>query len=140
LIMITYRLHARLRTNLVALLLALATAGSLTTGCGDVPKPADPAEARQILTTALDAWKGGGQPTDVSSRTPPVHVLDRDWEAGVKVADYQLEGDGRRLGAGLQYPVSLTLQNAAGKTAKKRVVYVVNTGKVVSIARQDVDF
>lgn len=113
---------------------------AVSSGCSQAPpRPADPDEARQSLSTALDAWKAGGDPADLLSKTPPLHVLDRDWSGGTKVTAYELE-EGRPLGAGIQYPVSLTLENAKGKTAKKRVVYVVNTGEVVSIARQDLDF
>lgn len=112
----------------------------VSSGCTQTPtKPADPSEARQSLSTALDAWKAGDKPSDLLSKTPPVHVLDRDWSAGSKVTAYELE-EGRLLGAGMQYPVSLTLENHKGKAVKKRVVYVVNTGEVVSIARQDLDF
>lgn len=129
-----HRIAARITTGLAAIGLIVWS------GCSQSPPPAaDPAAARQHLSSALDAWKGGSQPADLSSKTPPVHVLDRDWTAGSKVTEYSLE-EGRPLGAGIQYPVSLTLQDANGKTAKKRVVYVVNTGDVVSIARQDQDF
>ncbi|WP_165245178.1 hypothetical protein [Paludisphaera soli] len=110
-------------------------------GCGDAaPSPTDPAASKQHLAAALDAWKSGGAQADLAKLTPPVQVLDRDWQGGAKVSDYQIEGEGQPLGAGVQWPVSLTLTNAKGKTAKKRVVYVVNAGDVISIARQDVDF
>jgi hypothetical protein len=119
----------------------LVAVSTLSPGCSQQPpKAADPAQARQFLSSALDAWKSGGKPADLSSNKPPVHVLDRDWEKGSKVTEFEIEGEGRPLGAGVQHSVSLTLQNSAGKTSKKRVVYVVNTGDVVSIARQDADF
>ena len=129
-----HRITAPILSSLAAVVLAVSP------GCSQSPPAAaDPAAAREFLSSALDSWKGGGKPTDLSTKKPPVHVLDRDWSGGSKVTAYELE-EGRPLGAGIQYPVSLTLQNAAGKTAKKRVVYVVNTGEVVSIARQDLDF
>ncbi|MDG3002739.1 hypothetical protein [Paludisphaera mucosa] len=110
-------------------------------GCGDSAPPAtDAAAAKQHLSAALDAWKAGGAQADLAKQSPPLHVLDRDWEKGAKVSAYQIEGEGQALGAGVQWPVSLTLTNDKGKTASKRVVYVVNTGDVVSIARQDADF
>jgi hypothetical protein len=128
----------RLAAPVAACLAAVALA--VSPGCSDAPpKPADPAQAKQFLSSALDAWKEGGKPADLSGKTPSIHVLDRDWSGGAKVTEFTVE-DGKPLGAGIQYPVSLTLQTPAGKTAKKRVVYVVNTGDVVSIARQDVDF
>jgi hypothetical protein len=125
-----------------AMLVSLAAVAlTVSPGCSQQPpQAADPAQARQFLSSALDSWKGGGKPADLSSSTPPVHVLDRDWEKGTKVTDYEVQGEGSPLGAGVQYTVSLTLQNAQGKTAKKRVIYVVNTGDVISIARQDADF
>ena len=129
-----HRIASTIFSGLTAVVLIVSS------GCTqDPPRPADPDEARLSLSTALDAWKAGGKPADLLVKTPPVHVLDRDWSAGSKVTSYELE-EGRPLGAGIQYPVSLTLENAKGKSAKKRVVYVVNTGEVVSIARQDLDF
>ena len=122
--------------------LAVLAASWLAAGCGGgaAPAPTDPDAARRHLTAALDAWKAGGAQAELSKQTPPVHVLDRDWEKGSKVSDYTLEGEGKPLGAGVQWPVSLSLVNEKGKSIKKRVVYVVNTGDVIAIARQDVDF
>ena len=128
----------RFMTPLATCLAAAALA--VSPGCSEAPpKPADPAQAKEFLSSALEAWKGGGAPADLSGKTPSVHVLDRDWSGGAKVTEYQVE-EGKPLGAAIQFPVALTLQSKEGKTAKKRVVYVVNTGDVVSIARQDVDF
>ncbi|AMV38596.1 hypothetical protein [Planctomyces sp. SH-PL62] len=120
---------------------ALVAAAWGAAGCGDAaPSPTDPAASRVHLAAALDAWKAGGAQADLSAKSPPVQVLDRDWQKGTKVTDYRIEGEGQPLGAGVQWPVELTLVNEKGKSAKKRVVYVVNDGDVVSIARQDVDF
>jgi len=120
---------------------AVLAAAWIAAGCGDGPPPAtDPAASKQDLAAALDAWKAGGAQADLAAKKPPVQVLDRDWERGAKVVDYRIEGEGQPLGAGVQWPVELTLVDPKGKSTKKRVVYVVNTGEVVSIARQDVDF
>jgi len=120
---------------------ALLVACGVLAGCGEAPPaPTDAEAARGHLTAVLDAWKSGGARPDVSNSTPPVHVLDRDWDRGLKLTEYALDGDGQPLGAGVQWAVALNLVDEKGKTVKKKVAYVVNTGDVISVARQDVDF
>jgi hypothetical protein len=119
--------------------LALAAWGLIATapGCGggSLPPPSDPEQARQVLISTLDAWKRGERPG-----AGGVRVLDRDWESGRGLIDFEITGAGEPLGLALRCPVTLTLRDEKGKPRSKRVVYTVSTGTDAVVARQDLDF
>jgi|GEM_PF-416855 len=121
--------------------LALFLAALLAPGCGgSAPPPTDPSAAREFLVQALDAWKSGEPKGSLADGKPSILVNDPDWERASKLIDYELDGDGHPLGAGIQWTVPLTL-SAGGKTVKKRAVYVVNVAdKNIAVSRQDMDF
>lgn len=119
----------------------LALVAALAAGCGEsLPPAADSEQARQALTMALDAWKGGGTPETLASGSPPIRVIDRDWQEGRKLLTYELLGQGQGLGLNHQCPVRLTLEDARGKKALKQITYVVSPGEPLVISRLDVDF
>jgi hypothetical protein len=120
--------------------LALAAWGLIVmaSGCGggSLPPASDPDQARQVLTSALDAWKRGEKPGTLG-----VRVLDRDWEGGWGLVDFKITGEAEPLGLSLRCPVTLTLRDAkGGKPVLKQVVYTVSTGADAVVARQDLDF
>ena len=105
-------------------------------GCGgSLPPASDPMQARQVLTSALDAWKRGEKPGSLA-----MLVLDRDWEGGRSLIAYELTNEGEPLGLGIRCPVKLTMRDNSGKPWTKQVVYTVNTGADPVVARQDLDF
>jgi hypothetical protein len=74
-------------------LLAGALAVSCFVGCG---KPSlgqyVPAEepARKALEAALNHWREGHSPGTVTSISPPVEVVDSLWNAGQKLAGFEI--------------------------------------------------
>jgi hypothetical protein len=112
----------------------------LLAGCGSsLPAPSEPVQARQIVTSSLDAWKRGEKPEALASATPPVRVNDREWGDGYKLENYEIQGEAQPLGLNVQQAVALQLKDLKGKTIKKTINYVVTTGSQPLVARQDID-
>ena len=64
-----YRFAAPMLAGLAAVVL------TVWPGCSQQPpQAADPAQARQFLSSALDSWKEGGKPAD---RVAAIHFLKR---------------------------------------------------------------
>jgi hypothetical protein len=109
-------------------------------GCGGA-KPlglaTTPEKSRQVIVTALDAWKNGQTRDDLKNLSPPVYFQDDDLYRGRKLVDYQLEGEPRVLGTGLSYVVRLTLQNGTAQPATRKVAFRVVTEPNIAITRED---
>lgn len=77
--------------------------------------------ARNSLRAALDAWKQGGKPGQITTVSPTVQVVDSVWQEGGKLGSYEIvggeEGDGPRW-----FSVRLKL---VGSNAEQVVRYVV---------------
>lgn len=115
---------------------------AISAGCGgDVqPTPTDVSASKGALTRVLDAWKGGKAKDSLTKETPSILVNDPDWERKSKLTDYKVEGDGKPLGASVQWTVPLTL-SAKGKTVNRKAVYAVSVSDaMVTVSRQDMDF
>jgi hypothetical protein len=106
---------------------ALALGGGLLlgllAGCGGGSGKYVPASAtaRSTLETALQAWQGGGKPGRVAAGPPAIQVIDSKWEAGHKLAGYEIlqeePGQGPRW-----FSVRLKLQTPPGEQVVKYVV------------------
>jgi hypothetical protein len=129
-------MNSPLRVMGAGLLLG-AIAVSSGCGAGQTPRAADPDQAHQALRTVLDAWKSGEMPADLGKRTPPIRVLDLDWQAGHALLGYQAGAEGKRVGHDMNYPVQLELRNSRGRTIKKTAVYTVTTHPEVLVLRQE---
>ena len=113
----------------------------LASGCGPAPPPeADADSSRRVLTTALDAWKQGAPASSLTAQSPPIRVLDGDWERGARLIEYQIQSEGQPLGLNRQCAVALTLKDPKGREIRKTVTYVVSAGDSPVVARQDADF
>jgi hypothetical protein len=113
----------------------------LASGCGTAPPPeADADLSRRVLTAALDAWKGGAATTSLSAQSPPIRVIDGDWERGSRLVEYQIVSEGQPLGLNRQCAVALTLKDPKGREVRKTVTYVVAAGESPVVSRQDADF
>jgi hypothetical protein len=121
-------------------IIILAAALGLT-GCGGSnppPMAGTPESSRSALVVALDGWKGGGTYQSLSDRSPPLHFVDDDLNRGTKLLDYRIEGEGRPLGTGYSYVVTLTLRDKdAGKTRTKKVAYTAVTEPKHAVTRED---
>ena len=107
-------------------------------GCGPSrPDPSDPALGRETLTGVLDAWKSGETPDGYKQAAPTVTVAERQWKLGLKLLDYEIDGDGKADGFDVQFKVKLTVQDAAGKTTKERAVYNVSTTPKLVVVRYE---
>jgi hypothetical protein len=118
-------------------LLVAAIVASSGCGAGSTPKPADPDLAHEALRTVLDAWKSGETPADLGKRTPPIQVLDLDWQARLALVSYMAEPEGKLVGHDLNYPVVLELKNSKGRTIKKTAVNTVTTRPEILVLRQE---
>jgi hypothetical protein len=130
--------HSRGLLSRIAPSLCLAL--PMFAGCGaSIAPPSDPSQAREIVKTTLDAWKQGETPQALATKSPSVRVKDREWGDGSTLIDYELKGEGQRLGQDIQQSVALNLKTPKGKAVKKTVNYVVTTGSYPMVARQDID-
>jgi hypothetical protein len=108
-------------------------------GCSDskpLPMAASPESARPALQAALEAWKANQTPADLRNQSPPVYFNDADFRRGRKLTDYRIESDGKPVGTGLRYEVTLTLQIGTKPTTRK-LAYRVATQPTISIFRED---
>jgi hypothetical protein len=131
------RLEAAHRRGAMAVLFAMATAGSLLPGCdgGGRAAPVEPARAREALNTALESWKNGEKIEALKSASPPIVAQDFDWMAGHRLVGYEVTGPGKDDDANLRIPVKLTLRTPQGKEVKKSVSYVVGTSPALTVFR-----
>jgi hypothetical protein len=128
------RTHSPRRQPWLAGVLILAVGSA---GCGSSATPADQAEGGKALQTALDAWKGGKTPDELAKQEPSIHVADSDWKSGLVLKDYKTDGEGKLIGADLNYSVVLELRDAKGKAKTKKAVYAVSTHPQILVLRQD---
>lgn len=91
--------------------------------------------AKETLIKALSAWKDGSKVDALQSQTPSIVVQDMDWSAGKQLKEFSLEGDGKAVGANLSIEAELTLQDAAGRTSKSKVWYLVGTDPALTVFR-----
>lgn len=106
-------------------------------GCGQSAQPADASQARQALRTVLDAWKAGGLPGDLGSRTPSIYVKDLDWNDGYRLVSYKPSDEGKLAGYDMNYAVILELKSPKGKSVKKAAVYTITTRPECLVMRQE---
>jgi hypothetical protein len=110
----------------------------LLAGCSDIPPkaaPVVPERARTALVAALDTWQAGQSIESLASATPAIVVQDFDWMQGKQLVSYQIEGDGESQDANLRIDVELELSEGGGKSATKRVSYIVGTDPSLTVFR-----
>jgi hypothetical protein len=105
-------------------------------GCsGPANAPVDAAKARATLRTALDSWKRGDKADALQAASPPIYVIDPDWQAGVALAKYEIVSDGKEMDAQLLCPVVLTLRQQ-GREVSREVTFYVSTAPNLTVARK----
>ncbi|WP_422922902.1 hypothetical protein [Singulisphaera sp. PoT] len=114
---------------LAALLLAI-----IPIACGG-PKEADPDLARKALVTVLDAWHDGRSVDEASNISPSTTVADPDWQAGYKLAKYEVAGTTSSAGFDLMIPVELWLRDPKGKDVRHKVRYTVSLTPARTVLR-----
>ena len=104
-------------------------------GCGTAPpNPSDPAAGRTALQQSLEAWKRGDTP-DSYKRSSGVIAVDKEWNDGVKLLDFDIAPDSVADGYDVQFKAKLTIKDASGKTSTQKAVYNVSTTPNLVIVR-----
>lgn len=116
----------------------VAAGGLAAAGCSDGPRnaPVDTAKARDTLKAALESWKRGEKAEQLQSASPPIFVIDQEWQAGVALKDYKILGDGIEQDALLSCPVRLTTRPAGGGDTTREVTFLVSTAPNLTVSRK----
>jgi hypothetical protein len=91
---------------------------------------------RNLLTTALDAWKAG-TPGALLDLQPPIRFVDDDLAAGRKLLTYELDGPDDKVRPFENVYVTLTVQAADGKKIERQVGYQVSTEPTPAVLRSE---
>lgn len=112
--------------------------GIVAVGCSFGPRnaPVVADKAREVLRTALDSWKKGEKVDALQKASPPIYVIEPEWQAGARLKDYQLLSDGEEKDAHLYCPVKLTLQSAEGEELTRQVTYIISTAPNLTVSRK----
>lgn len=109
----------------------------IASGCSSQhAAPVEPDRARQALNTALNSWKEEANVASLRSGSPAIIVQDMDWEAGMRLVNFQILGDGKEEDANLRCPVQLVLRDGQGRQWNRKVHYIVGTSPVVTVFRE----
>jgi hypothetical protein len=116
---------------------AVGLAGLLA-GCdrGPVETPVDADKARATLRAALDSWKKGEPATALQAASPPIYVIDPDWQAGARLTDFEIVGAGEEKDAHLFCPVRLTVRGPDGKESRREVTFIISTAPNLTVSRK----
>ena len=109
-------------------------------GCSESPgiQPGgDAAAARDALTTALDAWKGGNDPKSLQSGEKAFWVTDEDWKSGKKLTDYRIAEEVEQSGGHWRVCAELTISDSGQSASSERICYAVTIAEAISIIRSD---
>jgi len=106
-------------------LVAGVCAIALVPGCERSPRSYQPStiSARGALEAALATWERGGDADELESASPPVHVLDFQWQAGLVLEGYEIleeepgEGESEK-----RFSVLLKMKKTKGE---KRARYII---------------
>lgn len=102
----------------------------LICGCGT---RVDLNKAQATVKVALEKWKEGGTPTQLTNQS--IDITDPDWNAGFKLLDFQVKNASEQPQQGPRVVVVLNLQDRAGRKVHREVAYEVISGDRVRIGR-----
>jgi hypothetical protein len=121
----------------VALAVFVAT-GLSGSGCSLSGRnvPVDAAKARDALRTALDSWKRGDTVDALQKSSPPIYIIDTEWQSGVILKDYQIRGDGQEMDAQLFCSVTIRVKPPNGPEVTRELTYIISTAPNVTVARK----
>jgi hypothetical protein len=109
----------------------------LSTSCSEQTNaPVNASKARETLKTALESWKRGEKSETLQQSTPPIYIIDAEWQSGVKLKDYQIVNEGKEMDAHWFCSVRLTIQRANGQQVTQEVTFVVSTAPNLTITRK----
>jgi len=96
----------------------------------------DPERAREILTTALEAWKNGNVQA-LATQTPPIRFQDDDLVSGCKLIGYEMMDSKIIILPFKNVTVNLDLENPQGKRQRRKAAYQVGLQPFLSVQRSD---
>ncbi len=105
-------------------------------GCQPTAQLTAPDPARETLRQALDAWKQGETLEAFRGRST-IAVVERKWQPGARLLDYEVVGDGEPSGFDWQCRVRLSLQHASGRKSQEKAVYTISTSPARVIVRSE---
>ena len=120
------------RAGLTVLVLTLVMA----LGCKRMAQQSEPEQARETLRRALDAWQQG-ESQDALQKQSSITAVDPHWQAGVRLTQYEIIGDGQSSGFDWQCQVRLSLQDNGGKSSQAKATYSISTATVKVIVRSE---
>lgn len=106
-------------------------------GCGPTAQQADPEQAQQTLTRALDAWRRGDSLESLRSSAPAVTVVEPHWQQGVRLVRYEVTSPGLPSGFDQQIVVKLSLQDRKGRPFQEKALYNVSSSPARVVVRSD---
>ena len=98
--------------------------------------PVDAAKARETLRTALESWKKGEASTALEKASPPIYIIDPEWQSGVRLTDYQILGDGDEKDAHLFCKVRLKVRGLEGKESQQEATFIISTAPNLTVSRK----
>jgi hypothetical protein len=117
------------------LTLFIALSACLVVGCGQsLEAAADPAAADKALQTALEAWKSGKSPLDLTKASPSIIMNEDDWRAGKRLLDFDMEKSSLS-GRQVRCRVRIKLQDKDDKPVDRNAVYIIDTNPRIVIVR-----
>lgn len=110
----------------------------LPIGCGlkEVPV-SDVSQAEVLMREVLVEWKSGNHVEALREQSPPIFVSDESWNGEQQLEEFELLGDGRRVGTNVQFRVRMKCVGAHGRKSERIVEYIVTTQPARTIARVD---
>jgi hypothetical protein len=128
LIMIDHKLRASVSLLALAIILQL--------GCGQTAQQSDPDRARETLRQALDAWQNG-ETQETLQKQSSITAVEPSWQAGHRLLEYEILGDGHSSGFDWQCKVRLSLQDAGGQSSQMKALYSISTAPARVIVRAE---
>lgn len=96
-------------------------------------------QVKQVVTSALEAWKSGATLADFTASHPELVVADEDWQAGAGLVGFKMIEPATANGSHWRQKVEL--QTKVKNKAKPTVVYyAVTLGEKTSILRSDFQY
>lgn len=114
----------------------------LVSGCGKntAPPPVDQKDARDGLTTALEAWKRGDSQSSLAQLSPSIEFVDPSWEKGFRLMNFKILPNEEWEGRMARLTVKLSLKNKDGEESEREITYTVDAQpRMVSIVYNDWD-
>jgi hypothetical protein len=120
------------RVGLTILVLTLV----MPLGCRQTAQQSEPEQARETLRRALDAWQKGESPNALQKQSS-ITAVDPYWQAGVRLLQYEIMGDGNSSGFDWQCQVRLSLQDNGGNSSQMKATYSISTAPAKVIVRSE---